>query len=70
VEGHEDRVINEVFIRDAVRGLPDRERSVIMMRYYRGFTQQDTARVLGVSQVQISRIERKALKILRESAGP
>jgi RNA polymerase sporulation-specific sigma factor len=68
VEGHEEQVLNEVFIRDAVKRLPERERSVIVMRYYRNFTQQDTARVLGVSQVQISRIERKALKSLREFA--
>jgi RNA polymerase sporulation-specific sigma factor len=69
VEGHEDQVVNEVFIRDAVQRLPEKERRVIVMRYYRSFTQQDTARVLGVSQVQISRIERKALKMLRESSG-
>jgi RNA polymerase sporulation-specific sigma factor len=69
VEGHEEQVLNEVFLRDAVQKLPERERGVIVMRYYRNFTQQDTARVLGVSQVQISRIERKALKMLREFAG-
>lgn len=65
VEGHEDRVLNEVFIRDAVKKLPEREQSVIVMRYYRNFTQERTARVLGVSQVQVSRIERRALRMLR-----
>ena len=68
VEGHEERVLNEVLIRGAVKKLPEREQAVIVMRYYRNFTQQDTARVLGVSQVQVSRIERKALKMLREFA--
>jgi RNA polymerase sporulation-specific sigma factor len=68
VEGHEDRVLNEVFIRDALRRLPEREQQVIVMRFYRSFTQQAAARVLGVSQVQVSRIERKALKMLREFA--
>ncbi|MCL1806877.1 MAG: sigma-70 family RNA polymerase sigma factor [Oscillospiraceae bacterium] len=65
VEGHEETVLNQVFIRDAVRRLPEREQSVIIMRYYRNFTQDRTARVLGVSQVQVSRIERRALKLLR-----
>jgi RNA polymerase sporulation-specific sigma factor len=69
VEGHEEAVLNEIFLKDAVNRLPERERSVILMRYYRNFTQQNTARVLGVSQVQISRIERRALKMLREFAG-
>jgi RNA polymerase sporulation-specific sigma factor len=69
VEGHEEAVLNEVFLKDAVDRLPERERSVILMRYYRNFTQQNTARVLGVSQVQISRIERRALKMLRDFAG-
>jgi RNA polymerase sporulation-specific sigma factor len=68
VEGHEESVVNGVFIRDAVQRLPERERSVIMMRYYRNFTQQNTARVLGVSQVQVSRIERRALNLLRAFA--
>jgi RNA polymerase sporulation-specific sigma factor len=68
VEGHEESVLNRVFVRDAVQKLPERERSVIVMRYYRNFTQQSTARVLGISQVQVSRIERKALKLLREFA--
>ena len=39
---------------------------VIILRYYRGFTQERTARVVGFSQVQISRIERKAVQHLRE----
>ena len=39
---------------------------VIVLRYYRSFTQERTARVIGVSQVQVSRIERKAVQHLRE----
>lgn len=66
IDGHEETVVNEVFLNDAVQKLPERERSVILMRYYRNFTQQSTARVLGVSQVQISRIERRALQMLRD----
>ena len=53
-------------LRDAIASLPEREQMAIILRYYRGFTQERTARVVGVSQVQISRIERKAVQHLRE----
>ncbi len=65
VEGHENRILDELFLRDAIKKLPEKERSVIVMRYYRNFTQERTARVIGVSQVQVSRIERRALLMLR-----
>ena len=45
--------------------LPDRERQVIVLRYFRGLTQDKTARIMGVSQVQISRVEKKAMAYLR-----
>ena len=49
----------------------DRERQVILLRYYKGLTQDRAARVLGVSQVQVSRIERKAVEHLRHKLdGP
>ncbi|WP_294756162.1 sigma-70 family RNA polymerase sigma factor [uncultured Flavonifractor sp.] len=51
--------------------MPDRERQVILLRYYKGLTQDRAARVLGVSQVQVSRIERKAVEHLRHKLdGP
>ena len=53
-------------LRAAVDGLPERERQVLLLRYYKGLTQMNTARVLGVSQVQVSRLERRALEKLRE----
>ena len=46
--------------------LPQRERTVIRLRFFRGLTQARAARVLGVSQVQVSRIERRAVAMLRE----
>ena len=46
-------------------GLPERERSVVLLRYFHDLTQDKAARILGVSQVQVSRIERKAIEILR-----
>ena len=45
----------------------EKERMTILLRYFKGLTQEQTARVVGVSQVQISRLERRGLKRLRES---
>ena len=52
-------------LRAAVEALPERERQVIALRYFRNLTQDKAAKVLGVSQVQVSRIERKAMEHLR-----
>lgn len=67
--GMEDSLVERLALREAIEGLPERERMVIILRYYRGFTQERTARVVGVSQVQVSRIERKAVQHLRELIG-
>ena len=62
----EDGMVERLTLRAAVDGLPERERQVLLLRYYKGLTQMNTARVLGVSQVQVSRLERRALEKLRE----
>ena len=62
----EERIIESVSLSDAISRLEPRQQAVIRMRYFRGMTQEKTAGVLGVSQVQVSRLERKALKSLRE----
>lgn len=64
-DGMEDNVVERVALRSAIDGLPERERQVILLRFYRNLTQDRTARVLGVSQVQVSRVERKAIEHLR-----
>ncbi|MCD7801661.1 MAG: sigma-70 family RNA polymerase sigma factor [Clostridiales bacterium] len=64
-EGMEGEIVESIALRQAVAQLEDRERRVILLRYFRGFTQERTARVIGVSQVQISRIERRAVEHLR-----
>ena len=63
--GQEDDLVEKIALKEAVMLLPDRERSVIGLRYYRGLTQEQTAKILGISQVQVSRIEKKALQMLR-----
>lgn len=61
----EESLIEQISLREAVAKLPEREKTVIDLRYYHGLTQDKTAKILGVSQVQVSRIEKKALLILR-----
>ena len=63
----EERMIESLALREALGGLPKQERLVIALRYYRGMTQTQTAEVLGVSQVQVSRLERRAVEALRKS---
>ena len=62
----EDALIEKLALKEAIQKLQDRERLVINFRYFRCMTQDKTAKVLGVSQVQVSRIEKKALMKLRE----
>ena len=61
----EDNVLESIALKDALKKLPERERKVIALRYYRCLTQDESSKILGVSQVQISRIEKKALQLLR-----
>ena len=63
----EDSVINKVMIDDILSRLAPREKEIILLRYFRGKTQSEIAKVIGVSQVQISRIEKKAIERIRES---
>lgn len=62
----EDKLVEYVALREAISTLPERERTVIMLRFYKGLTQDKTAKILGVSQVQVSRLERKAVNTLRK----
>lgn len=66
----EERIVERIALREAVDALPEKERMTILLRYFRGMTQQQTARILGVSQVQISRLERRGLARLKESFLP
>ena len=62
----EERMVEKIALRQAVKALPDREQPVVGLRYFHGLTQQKVAAILHSSQVQVSRIERKALALLRE----
>ena len=62
----EEKMVEKIALSQAIERLPDREKSVIRLRYYHGLTQERVAKVLAVSQVQVSRIEKKAISLLRE----
>ena len=62
----EEQILERIALDQAISDLPEREALVIRLRYFHGLTQERTARILGVSQVQISRIEKKALGHLRD----
>lgn len=62
----EERMVERIALRQAIDHLPEREGMVIKLRYFHCLTQERVAKVLSVSQVQVSRIEKKALGILRE----
>lgn len=63
----QDDMLDRIIIKDAVKALPERERMVIVLRYYRDKTQSEIASLMGVSQVQISRIESKIIDKLKKS---
>ena len=65
----EERMLEKIALRQAIAELPDREKCVISLRYFHGLTQDRVAKVLDVSQVQVSRIEKKAIGMLREKIG-
>ena len=62
----EEGLVERISLREAIDRLPEKERMTILLRYFKGLTQDQTARVLGVSQVQISRLERRGLARLRD----
>ena len=66
----EDRMVEQIALREAIDHLPEKERLAILLRYFKGLTQAQTAKIMKVSQVQVSRLERRGLSKLRESFEP
>lgn len=65
----ETQNVNLMDLKAAIGDLGDRERQIIMLRYFKDMTQQQIAKVMGISQVQVSRIEKKVLIRMREQMG-
>lgn len=64
-EDNEEKILNHIFVEDMLNSLENREKQIIVLRYFKGKTQTETAKIIGVSQVQISRIEKSVVNRLR-----
>lgn len=62
----EEQMLEKIALRQAISQLPQRERMVVQLRYFHCLTQQRVAAILDISQVQVSRIEKKAMQQLRQ----
>lgn len=62
----EDQTVEKIALNTALGSIPEKEREVLMLRYFKGMTQTSASKVLGISQVQVSRLERKGVTHLRE----
>lgn len=61
----EESMVERIALRAAIDRLPDQEKKTVLLRFYKGLTQQQCAAVLSVSQVQVSRLEKRAIQRLR-----
>lgn len=64
-EDEAEQITNKISVRELIDKLDDREKQIIMLRYYKSKTQSQVAKILGVSQVQVSRIEKKILNSMK-----
>lgn len=67
VEDRQEEIIESLQLKTAIESLPEREKKVIILRYFRDMTQSEVATMLGVSQVQVSRIENRIMENFRKS---
>lgn len=63
---NQEEMLDKMLLRGAIEELPERERKIIVLRYFRDMTQSEVAEKIGVSQVQVSRIESKIIKEFRQ----
>lgn len=64
-----EELLESLLLKGAIEELPERERKIIVLRYFRDMTQSEVAEKIGVSQVQVSRIENKIIKEFRVKLG-
>lgn len=62
----DEEMIDKIALKEALRSLDEKARQIILLRYFKDRTQIEVAKMLGISQVQVSRIEKKVLKVMRE----
>lgn len=64
-EEQEDKIINKIMLTEMLEQLKEEEKQLIHLRYFMNMTQSEVGRILGISQVQVSRLEKKILKTMR-----
>lgn len=65
----QERLLNHLVMEQLIEALPEQERTLIRLRYYQNKTQTEIARILGISQVQVSRMEKRILLGMRQKMG-
>ena len=65
-DGYEDKTLEQISISEAIKKLPEREEKVIRLRFFKCLTQNQAGKIMQLSQVQVSRIERSALSHLKD----
>ena len=66
-ENTDDSWIRQISLKEAIRRLPDRERNILALRFYEGKTQMEVSAEIGISQAQVSRLEKTALGVIRKN---
>ena len=66
-ENTDDSWIRQISLKEAIRRLPDRERNILALRFYEGKTQMEVSAEIGISQAQVSRLEKNALGVIRKN---
>lgn len=61
-----EKLVNNITIKEIIKDLDPREKRVILLRYYKEQTQANVGKILGITQVQVSRIEKKVLNKMRD----
>lgn len=62
----ETQIVNKISIKQLIEGLEDREKQIILLRYYKSRTQSQVAKILGITQVQVSRLEKQILETMKK----
>ena len=66
----DERWLEHLALKDAMKRLSDREREIIRLRFYQGKTQMEVSQEVGISQAQVSRLEKGAIQTLRKHITP
>ena len=64
-KNEEECITNKLAIKQLIEGLEDRDKEIILLRFYKDKTQSQVAKILGITQVQVSRLERKILNNMK-----